>query len=78
MVHEPDNDLTPAPGSDPTQAHVTPADQAAPLGAVTSTATVDYAGLAVGHTGLEPQTSRQGPRQVLFCYSHVWFSAWTG
>eukprot|EP00964_Phaeocystis_antarctica_P034630 scaffold19724_cov45-Phaeocystis_antarctica.AAC.1 len=30
----------PAPGSDPTQAHVTPADQAAPLGAVTSTATV--------------------------------------
>ena len=23
------------------------------------------------HTGLEPWTGRQGPRQVLFCYSHV-------
>ena len=25
----------------------------------------------VCHTGLEPRTSRQGPRQVLFCYAHV-------
>ena len=25
----------------------------------------------VRHTRLEPQTSRQGPRQVFFCYSHV-------
>ena len=30
----------------------------------------------VCHTGLEPQTSRQGPRQV--CYSHVRASPWTG
>ena len=25
----------------------------------------------VCHTGLEPRTSRQGPRQVLVCYSRV-------
>eukprot|EP00964_Phaeocystis_antarctica_P067659 scaffold40943_cov37-Phaeocystis_antarctica.AAC.2 len=25
----------------------------------------------VRHRGLEPQASRQGPRQVLVCYSHV-------
>ena len=29
----------------------------------------------VSHSGLEPQTSRQGPRRV--CYSHVRASPWT-
>ena len=32
----------------------------------------------VCHAGLEPRTRRQGPRQVLFCYSHVRASPWTG
>ena len=32
--------------------------------------------LRVCHAGLEPQTSRQGPRQ--FCCSHVRALAWTG
>ena len=27
--------------------------------------------LYVRHTGLEPRTSRQGPRQVLLCYPHA-------
>ena len=27
--------------------------------------------LMVCHRGLEPRTSRQGPRQVVFCYSRV-------
>jgi hypothetical protein len=35
--------------------------------------------LMVGHTGLEPRTSRQQvPGEVLFCYSHVWALRWTG
>ncbi len=32
----------------------------------------------VCHAGLEPRTRRQGPRQVLFCYSHVRALPWTG
>ena len=44
---------------------MTPADQAAPLGAVTRTATVDYEALVVRHAALEPQTGRQGPMQGL-------------
>ena len=30
-----------------------------------------FSSSSVSHTGLEPRTSRQGPRQVLSCYSHV-------
>ena len=33
--------------------------------------------LLVCHAGLEPSASGQGPRQVLFCYSHARAVPWT-